>query len=113
MEVEAAIDAAVCALLDAFRGTRSAEAESPILELPFVLGGELRGTGDVGGFADDLVTVANLLAEGVIEACLDEADGEVGDVDADQRRLSFCATCTVVPQPQKGSSTTSPRGMTP
>jgi len=25
-----------------------------------------------------------------------------------QRRFSFCAACTAVPQPQKGSSTTSP-----
>jgi hypothetical protein len=41
VEVEAAIDAAVGSLLDAFGGTGSAEAERPVLELIFVLFGEL------------------------------------------------------------------------
>ena len=33
----------------------------------------------------------------------------MGDVDADPLPFEFCATATVVPQPQKGSSTTLPR----
>ena len=83
MEVETAIDAAVGALLDALGGTRSAETERPVLELVLVLFGELRGPGYVGGFADNLVCGADFGAVGVVEAGLDEADGEVGDVDAD------------------------------
>ena len=39
--------------------------------------------GVVGGFADHVVGGFDLGAEGVGEALLDEADGEVGDVDAD------------------------------
>ena len=53
------------------------------MELIFVLFGELAGTGYVGGFADDGVGFADVVAEGVVEAGFDEADGEVGDVDAD------------------------------
>ena len=60
-----------------------AEAERPVLELSFVFFGELRSSGDVGGFADHFVGFADLVREGVVEAGLDEADGEVGDVDAD------------------------------
>jgi hypothetical protein len=41
VEVEAAVDAAVGFFFDAFGGTRSAEAERPVLELIFVLFGEL------------------------------------------------------------------------
>jgi hypothetical protein len=37
----------------------------------------------VGRLANDGVGVANLVAEGVAESLLDEADGEMGDVDAD------------------------------
>jgi hypothetical protein len=83
VEVEAAVDAAVGAFLDALGGACSAEAERPVLELVFVLFGELRGSGYVGGFADDLVGAANVGAVGVVEAGFDEADGEVSDIDAD------------------------------
>ncbi|MCU1247701.1 MAG: hypothetical protein JWQ49_730 [Edaphobacter sp.] len=89
VEVEATVDASVCALLDAFGGAGSAEAERPGLELKFVLFGELRGSGYVGRFADDFVGLANVVGEGVVEARLDEADGEVGDVDADPAAVEF------------------------
>ncbi len=83
VEVEAAVDAAVGTLLDAFGGAGSAEAERPVLELVLVLFCELGGSGYVGGFTDDLVGLADAGAVGVVEAGFDEADGEVGDVDAD------------------------------
>ena len=89
MEVEASVDAAVGTLLDAFGGTRAAEAERPVLELILVLFGELSGPGHVGGFADDLVRLADFGTVGVVEAGLDEADGEVGDVDADPATVEF------------------------
>ena len=41
------------------------------------------GSGHVGGFADDFIRLADFGAIGVVEAGFDEADGEVGDVDAD------------------------------
>ena len=89
VEVEAAVDAAVGSLLDALGGAGSAKAERPVLELILVLFGELRGSGYVGGFADDLVCFADVGAVGVVEAGLDEADGEVGDVDADPAAVEF------------------------
>ena len=82
VEVEAAVDAAVCAFL-LICGPRADLAERPPLELVFVFGGQLRRACVVRGFADDLVGGFDLGAEGVGEALLDEADGEVGDVDAD------------------------------
>ena len=41
---------------------------------------------DVGGLADDLVG-GQFVAEGVLQAVLDEVDGQVGDVDADPAAL--------------------------
>ena len=82
MEIGASVDAAVCALL-LLGGTGSNLAKRPPLKLIFVLFGELGGFFVVGGLANDFVGLANLRTEGVGEAFLDEADGEVGDVDAD------------------------------
>ena len=89
VEVEAAVDAAVGSFFDAFGGTGSAEAERPVLELVFVLFGELGGSGYVGGFADDLVGLADFGAVGVVEASLNQADGEVSEVDADPAAVEF------------------------
>jgi len=89
VEVEASVDAAVGSFFDAFGGAGSAKAERPVLELPFVFFGELGGSGYVGGFADDLVGFADVVAEGVGEAGLDEADGEVSDVDPDPAAVEF------------------------
>jgi hypothetical protein len=75
VEEEAAVDAAVCAFLDAFGWTGSAEAECPVLELPFVFFRELGGSGYVGGFADDLIGFADVVTEGVVEASFDQAYG--------------------------------------
>jgi hypothetical protein len=108
VEVEAAVDATVGSFLDGFGGAGSAEAERPVLELVFVLGSELFCAAYVSRFADDLIGFADFGAEGVIEAGFDEADGEVCNIDADPAAVEFCATCMVVPQPQKGSRTTSP-----
>ena len=44
---------------------------------------------NVGGFADDLVGLANVGAVGVVEAGFDEADGEMGDVDANPAAVEF------------------------
>ncbi len=102
VEVEAAVDAAIGTLLDAFGGAGSAEAERPVLELVFVLFGELGGSGYVGGFANDLVGFADVVAEGIVEAGLDEADGEVGDVDADPAAVEFLRAWITGPRrPQK------------
>ena len=57
VEVEAAVDAPVRALL-LLGGPRADLAERPPLELVFVLGGQLRGSCVVGGLADDVVGVA-------------------------------------------------------
>ncbi len=67
----------------AFGGTGSAKAECPVLELVFVLFGELRGSGYVGGFANNLVGFADVVAEGIVEAGFDESDGQVSDVNTD------------------------------
>ena len=83
MEVHAAINAAVSALLDGFGGAGPAAAKRPVLELVFVLFSELARAFDVGGLADDLIGLADVVAEGVVEADFDETDGEMSDVDAD------------------------------
>jgi hypothetical protein len=70
VEVEAAVDAAVGSLLDALGGTGSAEAERPVLELVLVLFGELAGTFNVGGLADDLVGFADVGTVGVVAAVI-------------------------------------------
>ena len=82
VEVEAAVDAAVGALL-LVGGARAHLAQRPPLELVFVFGGERRCACVVGRFAYDFVGGFDFGAEGVGEALLDEADGEVGNVDAD------------------------------
>ena len=89
MEEETTVDAAVGSLLDALGGAGAAEAEGPVLELVLVFEGELFGSGDVGGFTDDVVGAADVGTVGVVEAGLDEADGEVGDVDADPTTAKF------------------------
>ena len=63
VEVEATVDAAICAFLDPFCGTSSNETQGPVLELVFVLGGELFGSAHVRGFADDLVGLADFGTE--------------------------------------------------
>ena len=83
VEEEAPVDTAIGSLLDAFGGSRPAEPECPILELVLVFEGKLLSPGYVRGLADDLVGFADVGAVGVVQARLDEADGEVGNVDAD------------------------------
>lgn len=99
VEEKPSIDASVRALLH-LGGACSAETERPILKLVLILFGKLRGSGDVGGFADDLVGFADFETKRIVEARLDEANGEVGDIDADPaavkllRNLNCGATAT-------------------
>lgn len=90
VKVEASVDALVRAflLLDA---ACADQAESPPLELEWVLVGEFVCVGNGNRLADDLVGFGDLVAEGVAEAAFDEADGKVGDVDADP--VSFELLC--------------------
>ena len=87
-EVDDAIDAAVGALLATARilwcaeGLCTDEGERPPLELVAVIGGELLGAREGGGFADDLVIVAGAEVVAVAQAVFHEGDGEVGDIDA-------------------------------
>jgi hypothetical protein len=77
----------------------------PFLELVVLAAlGEVAGAGEVLRGA---VGGEGHLREGVAQALLDQADGEVGDVDADPLPSQLLRR-TVVPQPQNGSSTTSP-----
>jgi hypothetical protein len=79
----AAIDPAISALLK-IGSSCADEAERPRLELIAVfMMGKLTRTFEIGGLSDDRICVANLAAEGIGEASLDKADGEMGDVDAD------------------------------
>jgi hypothetical protein len=81
VEVEAVVDAAVGSLALIY-GPRADLTESPPLELVFVFGGEGGGSGVVGGFANDFVGLFDFGAVAIGEALLDEADGEVGDINA-------------------------------
>jgi len=82
VEVEATVDAAVGSFF-LVGGACADLAERPPLELIFVFGGECGGSSVVGWLAYDVVGGFDLGAKCVGEAFLDEADGEVGDVDAD------------------------------
>ena len=82
VEVQAAIDAAVGSLL-LFGGPRAHLAQRPPLKLVFVFGGQLRGSGVICRLANYVIGLLDLRAKGIGEALLDEADGEVGNVDAD------------------------------
>jgi hypothetical protein len=53
----------------------------PAPELVLVLDGEFARTGQVGGFSYHVAGGFYLRAEGVGEALLDKADGEMGNVD--------------------------------
>ena len=79
-EVDQAVYAAVRALLLAAIGLGVNQGHGPPLELVLVAPGEVAGAVQVLGGA---VHVEGDAGEGVLEAALDEADGEVGDVYAD------------------------------
>ena len=59
------------------------------MKLVRVFFGEGFCTLQVDRFADDFVGSANRITEGVVEAFLDQTDGEVGDVDADPTPAKF------------------------
>lgn len=63
MEVGSPVDSAVGTFL-LLGGTCSNLPERPPLELVLVLFGEFSGSGVIGGFANDLVGVANLRSKG-------------------------------------------------
>jgi len=66
VEVGSPVDSAVGTFL-LLGGTCSNLPERPPLELVLVLFGEFSGSGVIGGFANDLVGVANLRSKGVGE----------------------------------------------
>jgi hypothetical protein len=111
VEIDVAVDALVGAAFGLVAGLGGDEGERPFLELEIVApvlappAGEVAGARDILGHA---VGGEGDLGDGVAQALLDQPDGEVGDVDADPLAASFSAAWTVVPQPQKGSRTTSP-----
>ena len=105
LEIDMAVDAAIRAALLAAEGNRVDQRHSPPLELVVVLIGQRLRPADVLRRAVDFELDAG---EGVAEALLDQRDGEVGHVDADPLPAELLAAWIVVPQPQKGSSTTSP-----
>ncbi len=89
MEVNPSVYSVVCTFFRFASGSTSAKSQSPVLKLMFVFVCELLGSCQVGRFADNLVGFSYLRAEGIIEPILDEADGEVGDVDADPAAVEF------------------------
>ena len=79
------------------------------LELVAILLRQGAGASDVDGLADDPIVPSRVEIEGGLEAVLHEGHSQVGDVDADPvSNSSLWAAAMAVPQPQKGSSTTSP-----
>ena len=83
MEVLSTVDTTVTTFLNPVDRLGLDFTQCPILKLVFVIGCELGGPGNIFKFPNDFVGVAYLLSEGVSEAGLDEADGEVSDIDAD------------------------------
>src|SRR5487761_76915 len=83
VEVQAAVDPLVAALLGAVRHPSAHEAERPCLELERVCFGQFSGARKVSGLTDDLIRADNGGAVRIYETMLDEADGEIRDVDAD------------------------------
>lgn len=83
MEVESAVDASICTFLYFTDAASTAETQRPILKLVFVLFRELYRSFKVCRFSDHLICFANFSTEGCIEAILDKANGEMGNVDAD------------------------------
>ena len=81
-EVDVAVHAGVGAFAAVAGGAGCGEAQGPPFELVAILLGQGVGAGDILGEADDFVGL-QFAAEGVGHAAADDADGEVGDVDAD------------------------------
>ena len=108
MEVEAAVDPTVCTFLAALSDPRIAESKRPGLELELVFSGEGGSSGVISGFADYVVRGFDLRTKGVGESLLDEADGQVGDVDADPAAIEALGDLDGGAATAEGSRTTSP-----
>lgn len=76
-----------------FRAARANEAERPPLELIRIIFRQLLRAGNIHRLANDFVGLFYGFAESVAEAALDEADGEVGDVDADPFAIEALCNC--------------------
>ena len=68
-------------------GPGADKAQRPPLELVTVQCGKSGRARVVGRLAFHFIRLLDFLAEGVLQAALDERDGKVSDVDADPGRL--------------------------
>ena len=80
LEIEIAVDAAIAALLAALVGLRVDHRQRPFLELVFVLLREFARALDIARHADD---IEGHFRKRLAQATTNEADREMGDVDAD------------------------------
>src|SRR5205807_4788033 len=82
IEEQQTIDAAIGAFAFAFsQGARMDERERPMLELEFVVLGELTRAAKIGGLS--LFFELDFFAECVAQPALDQIDREISDIDAD------------------------------